>query len=223
VKPQVKVSLIVAVVFAVLTAVMLVVAGRDDGEANPADPGDPSAASETSRLVRDDSRIIGKRGTSDVVLVEFLDFECEACGAAYPIVEDLREKYGDQVTFVARYFPLPGHFNSERAARSVESAARQGKFDEMYSKMYEKQGSWGEKQVPMDDLFRQYAEEIGLDMAKYDADYASEEVAARVRRDVEDGTAVGVQGTPTFFLNGEPLEPASVEDFEAAIVEALAE
>lgn len=75
----------------------------------------------------------------------------------------------------------------------------------------------------MDDLFRQYAEEIGLDMAKYDADYASEEVAARVRRDVEDGTAVGVQGTPTFFLNGEPLEPASVEDFEAAIVEALAE
>jgi predicted DsbA family dithiol-disulfide isomerase len=93
----------------------------------------------------------------------------------------------------------------------------------MYHKMYETQASWGEQQVPLDDLFRQFAEEIGLDMEQYDADYASEEVAARVQRDVEDGVALGVQGTPTFFLDGKRFEPTSVEDFEEGLKEALAE
>ncbi|GGD11150.1 DsbA family protein [Nocardioides daphniae] len=218
-KPQFKVSLLVAGAFAVVLGVLLVLSGREGGEAGADAPGGAS----DSRLVRDDSRIVGERGSSDVVLVEFLDFECEACGAAFPIVEDLREKYGDQVTFVARYFPLPGHFNAERAARAVESAARQGKFVEMYVKMYETQASWGEQRVPLDDLFRQFADELGLDMVQYDADYSSDEVAQRVQKDVDDGTALGVQGTPTFFLDGERLEPTSVQDFEDAIIEALAE
>lgn len=218
-KPQVKISLLVAGVFVAVVATLLVLAGRDSGGAGADAPGGAS----DSRLVREDSRIIGERGSSDVVLVEFLDFECEGCRAAFPVVEDMREKYGDQVTFVARYFPLPGHFNAERAARAVESAGRQGKFEQMYHKMYETQASWGEQQVPLDDLFRQFAAEIGLDMEQYDADYVSDEVAARVQRDVEDGTALGVQGTPTFFLNGERFEPTSVEDFDQALEEALAE
>lgn len=218
-KPQLKASLLVAGLFVAVVAVLLVVTGRDSGGAGADAPG----VATDSRLVREDSRIIGERGSSDVVLVEFLDFECEACRAAFPVVEDLREKYGDRVTFVARYFPLPGHFNAERAARAVESAARQGKFEEMYHKMYETQASWGEQQVPLDDLFRQFAEEIGLDMGQYDADYASEEVADRVQRDVEDGVALGVQGTPTFFLDGERFEPTSVDDFDKALEEAVAE
>ena len=219
-KPQVKLSLLVAAVFLVVVTGMLLVAGRDSG-----DPGAdaPGGATDT-RLVREDSRIVGEEGSSsDVVLVEFLDFECEACGAAYPLVEELRQKYGDQVTFVARYFPLPGHFNAERAARAVESAARQGKFEEMYQKMYETQTTWGEQQVPLDDLFREFAEDLGLDMDQYDTDYASDGVAARVQRDVEDGVALGVQGTPTFFLDGKRLDPTSAEDFEDALVDALAE
>lgn len=218
-KPQLKVSLLVAGLFVAVLAVLLVVTGRDGGGADADAPGGAT----DSRLVREDSRIIGERGSSDVVLVEFLDFECEACRAAFPVVEDMREKYGDRVTFVARYFPLPGHFNAERAARAVESAARQGKFEEMYHKMYKTQASWGEQQVPLDDLFRQFAEEIGLDMGQYDADYASEEVADRVQRDVEDGTALGVQGTPTFFLDGKRFEPTSVDDFDKALEKAVAE
>ncbi|WP_418057955.1 DsbA family protein [Pimelobacter simplex] len=223
-KPQLKATLLVAAVFVAVVAVLLVVGGRDD----PADAGPggdtPSGTGTTdSRLVRDDSRVLGERGSSDVELVEFLDFECEACGAAYPVVEDLRERYGDKVSFVVRYFPLPGHFNAERAARAVESAARQGKFEEMYRKMYDTQSSWGEQRVPLDDLFRGYAEELGLDLARYDADYASDEVAARVQRDVDDGLALGVQGTPTFFLGGELLQPESVADFERALTDALGE
>ncbi|MDQ6524918.1 thioredoxin domain-containing protein [Nocardioides sp. LHD-245] len=218
-KPQVKVSLILAAVFVLVVGGLLLLTGRDDAE-----PGSDAAGGATdSRLVRDDSRLLGERGSSDIVLVEFLDFECEACGAAYPLVEELREEYGDRVTFVARYFPLPGHFNGERAARAVESAARQDRFLEMYQKMYDTQAEWGEQQVPLDDLFRGFAAELGLDLARYDADYASDDVAARVQRDVTDGVSLGVRGTPTFFLDGELLRPTSAADFEQALVDALAE
>lgn len=174
-----------------------------------------------SALMRPDARVLGDKGSSGVTFIEFLDFECEACGAAFPIVEDLREQYAGEVTFIARYFPLPGHFNAERAAWAVESAARQGKLEEMYRKMYETQSTWGEAQEPHDDLFRTFAEEIGLDMDQFDADYASEEVKARVQRDVDDGIELGVRGTPTFYLDGKPFEPQSVEDFSRAIDEAL--
>lgn len=177
---------------------------------------------EGSLLVREDSQVVGEPARSgDVTMVEFLDFECEACGAVYPAVEQLRAEYDGRVTFVARYFPLPGHVNAEPAARAVESAARQGEFEAMYQMMYETQAEWGESQEPKDDLFRSYAEDLGLDMEQYDADFASPEVAARVQRDVEDGMELGVQGTPTFYLDGELLQPRTYEDFTQALDEAL--
>ena len=191
--------------------------------------GDEPASAEVSQaiadgaIVRDDSRILGEEGSNDVTFVEFLDFECEACGAAYPIVEDLREKYAGEVTFVIRYFPLPGHVNSGAAARAVESAARQGELEAMYNMMYETQKEWGESQEPKDALFRTYAEDLGLDMEQYDADVDSEDVGARVARDVADGESLGVSGTPTFFVDGELFQPRTVEDFTSVIDEALAE
>ena len=117
-KPQLKVSLLLVVGVGVVIAALLAFGGKgtpDAGEDAPGGATDP-------RLMREDSRVLGERGSSDVVLVEFLDFECEACRAAYPIVEDLRDKYGDRVTFVDRFLTLRGHINSERAARSVEAA-----------------------------------------------------------------------------------------------------
>ena len=191
--------------------------------------GDEPAAAEVSEaiadgaIVRDDSRILGEEGSSGVTFVEFLDFECEACGAAYPVVEDLREKYAGEVTFVIRYFPLPGHFNAGRAARAVESAARQGELEAMYNRMYETQEEWGEAREPKDDLFRGFAEEIGLDMDQYDADYASQDVEERISRDVADGESLGVSGTPTFYVDGELFQPQTVEDFTTVVDEALAE
>ncbi|MAY96541.1 thioredoxin domain-containing protein [Aeromicrobium sp. REDSEA-S32_B7] len=201
-----------------VVVLLLVVQSRGGDQPAPVATGSP----EESMLVREDSRILGEEGSSGVTFVEFLDFECEACAAAYPAVEQLRQEYAGEVTFVARYFPLPGHFNAERAARAVESAARQGELEAMYQRMYETQAEWGEAQVPHDDLFRGFAEEIGLDMQQYDADYASDEVAARVQRDVDDGLELGVQGTPTFYVDGEPLQPRTYEDFTSAIDAALA-
>lgn len=217
VSKQTKIAAIVAaVVILVVVGVFVVSTRGDDGPAAADTPAKESA------LMRSDAHVLGKPGSSDVTFVEFLDFECEACGAAYPIVEDLRKDYAGEVTFIARYFPLPGHFNAERAARAVESAARQGQFEAMYSKMYETQSTWGEAQTPHDALFRSFAVEIGLDMEQFDADYASKEVKARVQRDVDDGIELGVQGTPSFFVDGEPFAPETVEDFSRVLDEALA-
>lgn len=153
--------------------------------------------------------------------VEFLDFECEGCRAVYPAIEQLRAEYGDRVNFVLRYFPLRSHFNAQRAARAVEAAARQGQLEAMYQKMYETQPTWGEQQVPADDVFRGFAEQLGLDMGAFDAAYNDPATLERVQLDVADGAALGVQGTPTFFLNGERVEPRSYEDLTAALEKAL--
>lgn len=94
----------------------------------------PAAAQVTDggQLVRENSHRLNDVPDSDVTFVEFLDFECEGCRAAFPMVEQLRGEYGDRVNFVIRYFPLQSHFNAERAARAVEAAAQQGQLEPMY-------------------------------------------------------------------------------------------
>lgn len=178
---------------------------------------------EVGQLVRDNSRRLNTAPNSDVTLVEFLDFECEACRAAFPMVEQLRAEYGDRVNFVVRYFPIQSHFNAERAARAVEAAAQQGKFEPMYKKMYETQSQWGEQRTPADATFRGFAAELGLDMAAFDAAYNDPATLDRVNIDVADGKALGVQGTPTFFLNGNEVEARSYQDLSTAVEQALRE
>ena len=210
-----KLSLVVAGVFVAVVAVLFGVTrlGGDDA---------PSGAPEAAAIAaRPDSNRLSTAPGSTVTFVEFLDFECEACGAAYPAVEQLRQQYGDRVDFVIRYFPIPSHFNAERAARAVESAARQGRLEAMYKMMYDTQAEWGEQQVPMDDRFRGYAQQIGLDMARFDADYADPAILARVQADRADGMTLGVEGTPTFFVNGRRLQPQSYADLTRALDDAL--
>jgi len=218
VSTQTKIAISVSAALAALIGILLVLANRDSDDG----PTKSVSAQEESTLVRADSRILGEPGSTEVQFVEFLDFECEACGAVFPTVEEMREKYAGKVTFVVRYFPLPGHFNSERAARAVEAAALQDKFEDMYKKMYETQQTWGEKQEPMDDLFRSYATELGLDMNKFDTDYSSPEVAERVQRDIKDGESLNVQGTPTIYVGGELLKLERLDDIPKAIDAALA-
>lgn len=178
---------------------------------------------EAGQVVRENSHRLNTVPDSTVTFVEFLDFECEGCRALYPVIEQLRGEYGDRVNFVIRYFPLQAHVNAERAARAVEAAAQQGQFEAMYKKMYDTQAQWGEKQTPADNVFRGFAAELGLDMAAFDAAYADPATLERVRLDVADGRALGVQGTPTFFLNGTRFQPRSYEDVTAALDKALAE
>ena len=154
---QAKRSIAIIGAFVLVLLGVLSLGAIADDDPKPA----PAATGET-QLVRADSHVLGEEGDSDVTFVEFLDFECEGCRAAYPGVEQLREEYAGRVTFVARYFPMPGHFNGARAARAVEAAAQQGAFEDMYHRMYETQTEWGEQQTPHDDLFRGFAEDLGV-------------------------------------------------------------
>nr|WP_221383121.1 thioredoxin domain-containing protein [Actinoplanes polyasparticus] len=161
----------------------------------------PAAAAQS--LVRENSHRLSTAADGKTTVVEFLDFECEACGAAYPDVERLRAEYGDRITYVVRYFPIASHPNAFNSAHAAEAAARQGKFEEMYKKLFDNQAAWGHKEQSQAAIFEQYATELGLDLAKFKADVASPEVSARVEADATDGQALGVQGTPTFFIDGE--------------------
>ncbi|MEV6285273.1 thioredoxin domain-containing protein [Kribbella sp. NPDC051770] len=209
-----RISLGIAAAFAIVVGIVLEIGAR--GEETTAN------VDRHERVVRPDSHKLGTPAPDDkVTFVEFLDFECESCRAAFPVVEELRKQYAGKVTFVVRYFPIPSHFNAERAARAVEAAAQQGKFEQMYQKMYETQAEWGEQRVPADARFRGFAQELGLDLAKYDQVYGDQATLERIKKDVADGEALGVVGTPTFFLNGTKLEPESAADLKASIDAAL--
>ena len=213
-----KISLVLVAVAVLAVAGLAALAQADSEPVKTADKSGPSAS---SPLVRANSHRLSTAADGKVTFVEFLDFECEACRAAFPAVEQLRKDYDGRVTFVVRYFPIPSHFNAERAARAVEAAAGQGAFDEMYQKMYETQSEWGEQQVPADAVFRGFAVDLGLDMPTYDAAYKDPATVKRIRKDVADGQALGVQGTPTFVLNGKKLEPRSYADLTNALDAAL--
>ncbi|MEV6279888.1 thioredoxin domain-containing protein [Nocardia sp. NPDC051832] len=191
--PSAKIStLVLAVVAAVVFTWILV--NRSE---------EPVSAASSAALVRPDSHRLSVAADGKVTVVEFLDFECEACGAAFAGVEQVRAEYGDRVTFVMRYFPLPGHRNAEIAARAVEAAGRQGRLEAMYRMMFETQAQWGDQQVSHAETFRGFARQLGLDMPRFEKDWADPAVASRVLADRADGLEMGVQGTPTFFVNGE--------------------
>lgn len=153
-----------------------------------------------------------------VTLIEYLDFECEACGAYFPLVKQLEQEFPNDLKVVRRYYPLPGHKNGLTAALAVEAAARQGKYDEMHDLLFTEQKNWGEKPAPTPQVFEGYAQKLGLDLATFKQDVASQSVKDRVQRDVESGTKLGNTGTPSFYLNGQKIQnPRSLEDFKTLI------
>jgi protein-disulfide isomerase len=132
-----------------------------------------------------------------ITLVEYGDYECPYCGQAYPIVKELQEQLGDRLRFVFRNFPLSTmHPHAELAAEAAETAGAHGKFWEMHDALYENQEALDD-----DDLV-QYASALGLDTARFTNELAKHTHAARVREDFMSGARSGVNGTPTFFING---------------------
>lgn len=223
-----RISAALVGLFAVVVAAVALLAGGG-ADSTPRAPEQqtavpaPTATSPTEQVVRDaDPRQIGPTGSSGVTFTEFLDFECEACGAAYPVIEQLRREYAGRVTFVLRYFPIEQHRNAVNAAVAVEAAHQQGELEAMYKQMYETQLSWGEQQQSQAARFREFARDLGLDLDRYDADVERDDTEARVREDMKAGAALGVQGTPTFFIDEQRIDPQSVEDLQQALDAALA-
>lgn len=150
-------------------------------------------------LVAPDSPTIGAPAAS-VTVVEFLDFECEACGAAFPVVKQILAEYEGRLTYVVRDFP--NHNNSVLAASAAYAAGEQGKYWEMYDLLFERQTTWAERQDSQAAVFLGFAEELGLDMAKFQTDLESGRYVDRIARDFDDARRLGVDATPTFYING---------------------
>ncbi len=171
-------------------------------------PGTPTSNGQPS------NHVVGA-GKKNVTLIEYGDFECPACKAYYPIVKSVKEKYGDDITFQFRNFPLVQiHKNAMVAHRAAEAAGIQGKFFEMHDILYERQESWKTMTSPV-SAFESYASELGLDLDKFRADFASEAVNATINADIKQGQLINATSTPTFVLNGKKIEDnlRSLDDF----------
>jgi protein-disulfide isomerase len=132
-----------------------------------------------------------------LTLVEYGDFECPYCGMAHPLVKDAQRRLGDRLRFVFRHFPITtSHPHARQAAEAAEAAAAQGQFWAMHDLLYEHQ------QTLDDAHLRQFAAQLGLDEERFAADMTEHRYAARVREDFMSGVRSGVNGTPTFFING---------------------
>ena len=132
-----------------------------------------------------------------VTLLEYGDYECPYCGAAYPIVKQVQEQMGDRLRFVFRNFPIStSHPHAEQAAEAAEAADAQGRFWEMHDHLYEHQ-----QHLEPGDL-RGYADELGLDVDRFEDELARHVHAERVRDDFMSGVHSGVNGTPSFYVNG---------------------
>jgi protein-disulfide isomerase len=146
-----------------------------------------------------------------VVLVEYGDFECPDCKAAYPLVKTLQARFGDDLCFVYRHFPLiEKHLLAAPAAEASEAAGAQNLFWQMHDLLFESS--------PVLDRLSQFAREIGADTHRFDRALRSRTYRPRVEQDIEDGAASGVHGTPSFFINGVRHEGGHDLD---SLVEAL--
>lgn len=171
-------------------------------------------------LVRSDSQKIAS-ASATVTLVEFGDYQCPACGAYFPLVKQVLKNFDGKVNFVYRNFPLDSHKNARPSAYAAEAAGLQNKFWQMYDKIYETQSAWSNLDDPQ-KVFDQYAKELGLDVNKFAVDVNSSAVLERIKRDLDDGKALAVNSTPTFYVNGEKISnPGSLEDFETIIKAAI--
>jgi protein-disulfide isomerase len=132
-----------------------------------------------------------------ITLVEYGDYQCPYCGQAYPIVKKIQEKLGDDLRFVFRNFPLAEmHPHAMNAAEAALSAGEHGKFWQMHDSLYEHQNALDDKHLV------QYAEELGLDTSKFKNDLLNQTYSSRIEEDFLSGVRSGVNGTPTFFING---------------------
>lgn len=163
--------------------------------------------------------------TAKVQLLEYSDYQCPACGFFYPITKQIAERYKDRVSFTVRHFPLENlHKNALAASEAAEAAGAQGKYFEMHDKLFEGQKEWSDLADPV-PTFATYAGQIGLDVAKFTSEVNAKKYESAIRASYARGIGLGVNSTPTFFLNGKKLTdtPRTYGAFQALIDAALIE
>src|SRR5882672_4041042 len=150
-----------------------------------------------------------------IALLEYGDFECSVCGEVYRVIKEIRRRLGDSLCFAFRHFPMTNvHPYAQRAAEAAEAAGAQGSFWEMHDLLFENQDALE------DEALAEYAAALGLDEIRLVREVLSGAYAGRVREDFKSGVRAGVNGTPTFFINGERYDGAkSLEPLLAAMTQ----
>lgn len=154
-----------------------------------------------------------------VYLVEFLDPECESCRAFYPFVKQLMHDYEGKIQLVIRYAPF--HPNAMLVVKIIEAARKQGKYWETLETLLRYQPAWGSHHDPKPELVWTYLPEAGVDVEKIKKDMSDPGIEEIIRQDMRDGEKLGVRATPTFFVNGRPLEKFGPEYLRNAIEREL--
>lgn len=156
-----------------------------------------------------------------VTIIEYSDFQCPACEYYYPLVSKLLAENASTTRLVYRHFPLPQHANAVAAAMASEAAGRQGKFTEMYDRLFTDHIDWTELSNPR-PIFIGYAENLGLNMEQFAKDLDNPDLKDRVNANRNEAISLGINSTPTFFINGKAIvNPQSYNEFQA-IIEAAA-
>lgn len=179
---------------------------------------DAKAREGAELLVRSYSPTLGP-SDAKVTIVEFFDPECEACRAFYPLVKQVLKEFNGKVRLVMRYMPF--HKNSFYAASVLEAARKQGKYWEALEMMFARQPEWASHHDPKPELLMGYMKTLGLDLDTLKASLQDSEPKSKIQQDQQDGTQLGVTGTPTFFVNGKVLQKLGPEELRAAIKDVL--
>ncbi len=201
---------IIFIVIAVVTLGGLVLLTRQDKvDVSSADPA--KAVSETETAIGD--QVYGNK-SSEVVLIEYGDFQCPGCEGAFPQLKNIKEEYKDKIAFIFRNFPLTTiHPNALAASTAAEAAGLQGKFYEMHDKLYENQSAWSTVDASKrTGVFTTYAKDLGLDTDKFTADLKDPRISAKIRRDQAFGKKLNVDSTPTVYLGSVKLSTEETTD-----------
>jgi protein-disulfide isomerase len=208
----------------VLFGGLVVLARKDAVNVSSVDQSSIVAASAGNGNIAD--HVFGNK-SGKTILIEYGDFQCPACGAAYPTLKTETEKYKDKLTFIFRNNPLTTiHPNARAGAAAAEAAGLQGKYWEMHNTLYENQNDWSTASFDKrTDFFVTYAKDVGVkDINKFKADLESKNVNSKIDFDLALGKKIPVQGTPTILLDGKQIDSTVWSDqgkFDSVIADAL--
>jgi protein-disulfide isomerase len=210
-------------IFVGIVVIGLLVLGAMGGSSNSSAPAGFMATTVPALTAADWSE---GNPAAKVTVIEYGDFECPACGAYFPLMQQLLANFSSTVLFAFRNFPLYTiHPDAGISAQAAEAAGSQGKYWPMHDLLYEDQATWTDAAASsvVSEFFDGYASQLGLNVDKFNQDINSQQVLNKIQADITSGNAAQVDHTPTFFVNQVQIpNPTSLADFESVINAALA-
>ena len=213
-------TLIVGVI--VIGLGFLVLSGGGSDPAGNTD--EASNKSSSTFAVSDDDRFLNQPENSKAVLIEYSDFQCPACAAVSPLIREVKNEFSEELTVIFRHYPLISiHPNAMAAHRIAEAAHNQNRFAEVHDLLFEQNQAWANASNPSDAIYSLIEGQVDLDMDQLQEDAASSESMQAIQRQIATGGDLGIEGTPTFFLNGKPLVLTSAEQLRTEVQKVIDE